>query len=411
MFRKMISHRVFKNSFALFIMQLFSYVSPLLVLPYLARLMSVENFGMLMMLYSLLAVCLVVTDFGFNLSGTYYISRNYKDKKKINEFLTSAFCIKALLSAVSVIYFWFFLKGEFQSLDGYSVLLIAITMFVQSFQPIWFFQGIEKMRHITLYTALSKLIYLLLVYFFVTSDSIVKVLLCYCISQAVGTIFSICFILKMEYSFSRTTYKNIISVFRQSIPFFVSRVAVVIYTSANTLFLGKYGGMVQAASYSSCEKIYFAGQGLLNPLSQAFFPYLSKNKDEKFYIKFVILSVCILSVVCVAASFFVYDVLNVFYGKKYNDSVGVLNTFLITTVIAYASVSFGYPMFTLIDKIGYVNHTVVIGALIHIIGLFILAKENIFTAQNIAYLVLIVETAVLITRIVMYAYLKIKRTQ
>nr|EHP5225272.1 oligosaccharide flippase family protein [Escherichia coli] len=86
MFRRIISHRVFKNSFALFIMQLFSYVSPLLVLPYLARIMSVENFGMLMMLYSLLAICLVVTDFGFNLSGTYYISRNYKNKKKINEF-------------------------------------------------------------------------------------------------------------------------------------------------------------------------------------------------------------------------------------------------------------------------------------------------------------------------------------
>ncbi|HBH5171131.1 TPA: O37 family O-antigen flippase [Escherichia coli] len=409
MFRRIISHRVFKNSFALFIMQLFSYVSPLLVLPYLARIMSVENFGMLMMLYSLLAICLVVTDFGFNLSGTYYISRNYKNKKKINEFLTSVFCIKIILSTASVIFFLVFFRGEFQRLDKYSVLLIAITMFVQSFQPIWFFQGIEKMRHITIYTALSKLIYLLLVFLFVTSDSIVTVLLCYCISQMVGTFFSICFILKMKYSFSRTTYKNIISVFRQSIPFFVSRVAVVVYTSANTLFLGKYGGMAQAASYSSCEKIYFAGQSLLNPLSQAFFPYLSKNKDAKFYIKFVILSVCILSVICAVASFFVYDFLNIFYGQKYNDSIGILNTFLITTVIAYTSVSFGYPMYTLIDKIGYVNHTVIIGAVIHIIGLFILAKENIFTAQNIAYLVLIVETSVLITRVFLYTYLKIKR--
>ncbi|EIL5416738.1 O37 family O-antigen flippase, partial [Escherichia coli] len=108
-------------------------------------------------------------------------------------------------------------------------------------------------------------------------------------------------------------------------------------------------------------------------------------------------------------SFFVYDFLNIFYGQKYNDSIGILNTFLITTVIAYTSVSFGYPMYTLIDKIGYVNHTVIIGAVIHIIGLFILAKENIFTAQNIAYLVLIVETSVLITRVFLYTYLKIKR--
>ncbi|MFQ0834062.1 oligosaccharide flippase family protein [Citrobacter gillenii] len=412
MFKSILSHRVFKNSTALILMQLFSYVSPLLVLPYLARVMSVHDFGTLMMIYSLLAISLVITDFGFNLSGTYFVSKNQRYKNTVNEYLTSVFCIKFVLAFFSIAIFYSISSFFFDGLSNISLFLILFIIFIQSFQPVWFFQGIEKMKHITIYTIISKIIYLSFVFIFANDGSISKILICYFFSQVMATSFSLYFIIKLGYSFERTTLKNIIRAFKESTPFFFSRVAVVIYTSANTLILGKYSSVVQAASYSSCEKIYYAGQSLLNPISQAFFPYLSKDKgkgkNKQNYLSFVIISGVLLSILCYISSFFVYDLLNIFYGGKFNDSASVLNIFLFTTVVAYFSVNFGYPMFALIDKINYVNYTVIIGAIFHIVGLSILTLFGKLTAYNLASLVLFVELSVLISRTAFYYMLQQK---
>lgn len=413
MFKSIFSHRVFKNSTALIIMQLFSYVSPLLVLPYLARIMSIHDFGTLMMIYSLLAISLVITDFGFNLSGTYFISKNQIYKRKINEYLTSVFCVKFMLVVFSIAIFYSVSSFFFEDLDNTSLLLIVFIISIQSFQPIWFFQGIEKMKHITIYTIISKIVYLSFVFIFARDGSISKVLLCYFLSQLMATFFSLYFIIKLGYSFERTTLNNILRAFKESFPFFLSRIAVVIYTSANTLILGRYSSVVQAANYSSCEKIYYAGQSLLNPVSQAFFPYLSKDSKDKgnkkrIYFLFVIISGVVLSILCYILSFFVFDFLNVFYGGKFNDSTRILNIFLFTTVVAYFSVNFGYPMFALIERVNYVNYTVIIGAVFHVIGLTVLAILDALSAYNLAILVLFVELSVLISRCGFYYLLQQK---
>ena len=84
----------------------------------------------------------------------------------------------------------------------------------------------------------------------------------------------------------------------------------------------------------------------------------------------------------------------------------ILKVFLITTVISYLSVNFGYPMFAIIDKIKYVNYTVMLGAVVQITGLIVLNYFHSLNALSLAFLVLIVEFFVLLSRILMYYNLK-----
>ncbi|WNN51066.1 oligosaccharide flippase family protein [Hafnia alvei] len=404
--KKMFSHRVFKNSTALILVQLFSYISPLLVLPFLARVMSLNDFGSLMMTFSFIAISLVVTDFGFNLSGTYYISKNCDNRNLICLYLGGVFIIKTIISILLITLLYLFGRELIHIQTNKSFLIISSIIIVQAFQPIWFFQGIECMKKITFFTILSKVSYLLLIITLAKDGSRDNVLVCYLISQCIGTVISLIFIYNLGYSLKIPTINKIKVYFIDSLPFFISRLSVVAYTSANTLLLGRLSGVAQAAVYSSSEKIYYAGQSLLNPVSQAFFPYLSKTKDSRGYLKFILLSSLILILSCLVVSNYVTDILRIFYGDKFFMGDKILKVFLITTVVSYLSVNFGYPMFAIIDKIKYVNYTVMLGCVIQISGLVLLNFFHSLNALSLAFLVLTVELFVLLARVLIFFSLK-----
>jgi PST family polysaccharide transporter len=61
---------------------------------------------------------------------------------------------------------------------------------------------------------------------------------------------------------------------------FISTIAISLYTVSNSFFLGLLTNTVMVAYYASAEKIMNAIQGLLGPISQAFFPHLSRVVAE-----------------------------------------------------------------------------------------------------------------------------------
>ncbi|EIH0305404.1 oligosaccharide flippase family protein, partial [Escherichia coli] len=76
----MLNFTLIKNIFYLFIVQIINYVAPFLVLPYLSRVLSVDNFGLLMMIISASSIALIVTDYGFSLSGPLFVAVNKHNK-------------------------------------------------------------------------------------------------------------------------------------------------------------------------------------------------------------------------------------------------------------------------------------------------------------------------------------------
>ncbi|WP_157952980.1 oligosaccharide flippase family protein [Limnobaculum parvum] len=403
------SNRLFKNILSLTIVQFSNYIAPLLVLPYLTRILSVENFGIVVISFSICSIAMIITDFGFGLSGTYWISKNRNDKKNVASYIGAIYLIKLMLNAVivfSLLLYIFIWQENFLN-EPLLVIGILLTIIFQSYQPMWFFQGIERMKNVTICMVASKLIYLISVLVFVKgkSDSDI-VLLCLALSSLVSAVLGIIRIYKENYKLAWPHISLIKEVIQASFNFFISRASVGIYTSASTFIVGSFSGLGQAALYSSAEKLYQAGLSISSPISQAIFPYLarSRNIGELFKILLVIFPLLVVTVfICL---FYTENIIIIFYGDLYKDAAPVLRVFLITSLFSFISINMGYPAFSIYDRLDLVNLSVYIAAVLHILGLVILYCGNNITAINVSLCVCIIEFVVLIIRVSMFISLR-----
>ncbi|HFU1362780.1 TPA: oligosaccharide flippase family protein [Citrobacter farmeri] len=397
-----------KNILFLFFVQVVNYVAPFLVLPYLSRMLSVENFGLIMMIISASNIALIITDFGFSLSGPLFVAKNKKRYKLINRFIGTIYAIKFML----VIFVWLvllvivILRSGNTSLTFHlsTIAWLAAIILAQSFQPIWLFQGLEKMKNITISIVISKMTYLLLIFTLVTSNEVNSVLVSLFTSNVVALLISNYLIYTNGYRIGIPNIKMIWLEIRNSTPFFVSRAAVGIYTSASTFIVGSFAGFNQAAIYSSAEKLYQAGQNALSPISQALYPYLARSGDKKTLYKFVSILFILISIVCISCIYYSRDIITIFFGDKYISAADILDIFLLSLMITFLSYNFGYPAFAAINKVKIANYTVLFGGMLQMLIIGILIALSRISPVNVAISVLITETIVLLIRVTLYIY-------
>lgn len=357
-----------------------------------------------MMTLSLCALSYIFTDYGFNLSASYWIAKHRDRKRKVSQYIGAIFAIKLIIYIFLLITLYIYHVWSKSALSYRLDLLalVALVALAQTFQPMWFFQGIEKMKNVTIYMVTSKLLYLALVLFFVSKTSDENyVLFSLIISNLIATGIALLSIYKEGYFVSTPSWLLIRYVFKTSTDFFISRVAVSVYTTASTFIVGNAAGLSQAGIYSAAEKLYQAGQSVSSPITQALFPYLARTKDNRILFKFIIITLPIMIIGCAVVGYYADFFLHLFYGDKFGESVSVLRVFLFCTVITFVSINFGYPAFAALGKIKLANKTVLVGGITQSLLLVYLFVSHQISAINVAYCVLITETIVLLIRVLL----------
>ncbi|EHL9321042.1 O33 family O-antigen flippase, partial [Escherichia coli] len=368
------------------------------------------NFGLLMMIISASSIALIVTDYGFSLSGPLFVAVNKHNKVVINQYIGTIYLIKSVL--ISIIWFLFlfiyFISDNEITSHFSNILWLGVIITTQSFQPIWFFQGLEKMKNITFSLIISKSVYVILIFCLVKTNHVERVFLALVLSNVVTLVISNYLLYRNGYAIGTPCNKLFRDEIKNSFPFFLSRAAVGVYTSASTFIVGSFAGLNQAAVYSSAEKLYQAGQNALSPISQALYPYLARSGDKKTLYKFVVLFFILLCMICILSSYYSNTIVMLFFGNKYNAASQVLNVFLLSLVITFVSFNFGYPAFAAIKRVQIVNYTVVLGGGLQLLMIIILIVSEKITPLNMARSVLFTETLVLISRLGLYFYLILK---
>lgn len=404
----MINKILLKNMVALTLVQFSNYLAPLLVLPYLTRVLGTDGFGMIMMSLSLCSIGFILTDYGFNLSASYWIAKNSQNRERVSKYIGAVYIIKAIIISLFIVglIFYSLISNSLLATQPGLIILIALVVLFQSFQPMWFFQGIEKLKNVTIYMVTSKLSYLLLVWLLVKKENDVNfVLVSLCISNLLATVISVASIYKEGYKVAKPAWYLIKHVFRSSSGFFLARASVSVYTSASTLIVGSYAGLHQAAMYSSAEKLYMAGQSLSSPVSQALYPYLARTGNSKALLKIMAVLVPVFIIGCLGVSLISADFIRIFYGNGFEDAARIFNIFLLSLIVTFVSINFGYPAFAALGKLHWANVTVFIGGGLQILLLVFLYCNEIITGINVAICVLVTETTVLICRgILLYSF-------
>lgn len=403
MLEKLLNHRVSKNLFALVAIQIVNYLFPLLALPLLARYLGVDGFGEVMILIAICAIANILTDFGFNLSATHKVSLHYADKSYVAQLLGNIFALKGLLALLAITGMLIYVSlADFTYLNWFSMLLLSGIILVQAFQCIWFFQGIEKMKNLTKATVVSKMIYLLMLAMLLpVSASINTALFCFFISQLLIAVLQVRFVYNEEYFFIRPKFSMLYIELEESFSFFLSRVAVSVYTAVNTLIIGSINGTAMAGLYSASENLYKGGASVASMFSQALYPYMAKTNNVSLLFKLVVVTMVPFALGCYAVSFFAEEILLWIFGPAFVEGSEFLRLFLFLMCITFISINIGYPGFAAVNKIHWANYTVMIGAVFHLIGISVLFIFNLVSPYSVLWLVITTESIILFLRVVM----------
>jgi len=395
--------RLLANFFSLSILQLFTYILPLITLPYLVRVLGTEKFGLVMFAQAFIVFFNILVDFGFNLSATREISIHRDNKIKITEVFSAVMTIKVILIIVSFI-FLSFIIFTFDRFSNNKELyyFTFLSVIGQALFPIWYFQGIEKMRYITIVNIASKVIFTLLVFIVIQKQSdYMYVPLINGIGFIIGAIASLWIVYKtFNQSFIFCT-KNILKhYFYESAEFFWSRVSLTLYTSVNAFILGIFTNNTMVGYYTIAEKLYQAMQQIYQPIVQVLYPYVAKYKNIRLYKKVFILLV-IFNILGIIILFFIGQYM---FNLLFTEAVGeesfhVFHIFLMATIVVVPSILLGYPLLGALGFAKYANLSVIYGALFHLIGLGILILLTKVTIYNVALLVVVTEILVFMIRV------------
>lgn len=395
--------QLLSNFFSLSVLQIFTYILPLITLPYLVRVLGTDKFGLVMFAQAFIIFFNIFVDFGFNLSATKEISIHRDNERKTTEIFSAVMMIKFILIIVSFLLLSLIISlfNKF-SKDWELYYLTFLWVIGQALFPIWYFQGMEKMKYITIVNILSRVIFTLLIFLVIQEpNDYIYVPLVNGFGFIIGAIISLWIIHKnFNQSFAFCSLGTLKYYFHESSQFFWSRISLTLYTSSNAFILGLFTNNTMVGYYSIAEKLYQAMQQIYQPIVQALYPYVAKHKNIKLFKKIFALSV-VLNTLGIILLFFigqyVFDLL--FTENIGGESLNVFHIFLLSTIIVVPSILLGYPYLGALGFAKYANTSVIYGSIFHLLGLGLLVLLNQITIYNVAFLVVFTEILVFSQRV------------
>lgn len=318
-----------KNALALVALQGVNYLIPLIILPYLVRVLGPTEYGNMGIAFSIIQYAILFTDFGFNLSISKKIAQNQSNKAIISELYINTISTKLVLSIVSAMIIYVLVLAFPKLYEIRNIILFGYLQVIASvFVPIWFFQGIEKASTYSFISIAVKLLIIPLTFLFVKEKSDAQIALFIQGSILLMTaFFAILYILKKKYiSFSIPRVSIMSSLFKEASPIFLGTVAVSLYTLSTPLILGLMSDAEQVGFYSAADKLRGAFLGIFLVLGGVIYPrvsrlFLEDQNNAFLFIKKLIINASIILVIS-SLIFFLFsaEIAGVILGQQYLDS-------------------------------------------------------------------------------------------
>ncbi|EMG6526745.1 MULTISPECIES: oligosaccharide flippase family protein [Providencia] len=388
------------NIILLFILQFFNYLAPFLVLPYLTRILSSDSFGEYIYFITIGQLLVIFLGLGFDLSAPRKISRRTDNKYK--NYFTSVCLLKLIFLSLSIIGL-FFASLAIPNITFFSIFCLFFTGLGLIFTPQWFFVSIQKMKMVTFSGIITKVIFIVFILVFIKNDNDLNyIYFLYAISYAIPAIICM-YVLNKSYSlFTVPSKKYTWLVFLDTLPFFISRVAVSTYTVSCGLVVGTVLGAVALSTYAISEKLYVAAQSLIYPITNALYPYMAKERNLSIAKKILLISF-IISIIGVIIGYNISEALIILiFGDFYSTSYTVLNIFIITLGFVFPSIIIGYPILSSFGKSNITNRSVFCGVIVFTVLTPIIIITGNLTPKSMAIIVLLSEISVFLIRFIFF---------
>jgi polysaccharide transporter, PST family len=273
-------HVVMKNVAFLSALQAVTYILPIIILPYLFRVLGADKFGLIAFAQAFVQYFLILTDYGFSVSATKEISLCHNDVAKTSRVFSSVMIVKICLLFISAVILGIILYAvpKFH-VDPLVYIFSFGAVIGNTLFPAWFFQGEEKMKYIAGLSVIGEIVFIACIFLFVReqSDYLMVPVITSSVCLMTGLLGQYIVFRRFKVAFQFPTLHKIKMELKAGWNVFISIVAINAYTNTRVFAVGLLTNNSMTGYYSIAEKIANVAQTFpLSSFSQAIFPRLSK---------------------------------------------------------------------------------------------------------------------------------------
>lgn len=321
---------LFKNTIYKALLSFANIVIPLLVGPYIVKLLNVELYGTYNKVYADFQFFLTFASFGIYTYGIREISKIRDNKEKVSKLLSNLFLL-SLLSNIFVGLIYFIYARLISSGITYTLYLVMLIQIVGNIFYIEFVnEALENYQFITIKTLIIKILYMISLFIFVKKpDDVIIYSIIICLTVFLNNIVSFIYAKRrIKFDFQNISIRKYIK------PLFLIFIITnidLLYSQLDKIMLGKFINDVSVTMYyipfyivSTLASIPYAIVNVSIPRLS----YLIENEGKESYEKTLKKSLSsllfIIIPVCLGTAVLAKEVIYLYAGENYMDMVPTL---------------------------------------------------------------------------------------
>jgi polysaccharide transporter, PST family len=276
-------------------------ILPLITLPYLVRVLGIDQFGLLSFAMAIGLYAGVLIQYGFGLTAVRDLARGRESHDHVSRVYgaTMTASLGLVCIVVPLVFFLVLLLGDGKRLDLYFFTLLHVTL--QALLPVWFFQGSEEMHHAAATSASGKVLMLAGMLVFVRDRDDLTVVPMVQAATCAMTLLALMALIRLRFGvrLMRPSLRELRQAYADGSSAFLHQFAPLLYNNSATFILGLSAPPKVLGIYAAAAKIIDAMTSLAYVMSAAFLPRLSRSLHGfASFKRLMLISGAMLSVAC-----------------------------------------------------------------------------------------------------------------
>lgn len=278
-----------KNFLYSSILTVSAYLFPLLVYPYVSRVLGLSNIGIVNFVDNLINYFVLFSMMGIGTVGVREIASAKTNKEHLSKVfisLLSLTIITTLLASIVLLVSMYTIPTLFAYRDMLYVGLVKLVFNVFILE--WFFIGMEEFKYITTRTIIIRFIYVLSIFVFIHDATDYKLYFAITVAAAVLNALVNVFYTRrfISYTLSNISISPYIKTF---VIMGIYALLTNVYTMLNAVWLGFVTNTDEVGNYTTATKLQILIMGFLNSFANVVYPrvslLLSQDRKEEYWAK------------------------------------------------------------------------------------------------------------------------------
>lgn len=376
---------IVENFLSLSILNALNVLLPLVTLPYIISVVGMQGYGAYSYIYVIIQYIILFCTYGFNFSATKMISQCRDDKAAVSRIYSAVTASKALIAVALLAAMLPFSRWLLKDASGVLMLVYGLGMVAGDIlTPVWLFQGMEKMKYMTIVNASSKILFTLLIFVLVRRSEDYELLILF---NSLGYILAALLsqvLVRRQFGLrlGMPRMADVKEQLKEGSAVFGSTFGMNLYRNANVFILKQFAGDEVVGAYSAVEKVIKGFQSLISPAAQALFPHLSLRfkgrpvaQNVRLLYKILLPFTVVVAVVAAGLYFFAPLVSDILCGKEFVECVPLIR--IMTLVVLFGEINYLIGIVGLINMDGQVIffRSVLITGIFSILFMLLLASR------------------------------------